>query len=139
MTEGINFSGFSCITAAAVTGFYSLFGAGRRSGYCPLTEAVTEGIHIAVHMTFTASAGMGGIALFGASGRNNRIRVFMHQVGCDDAVNGETVGTVTAIGDKANHQRVSVDMYGLICKLFSCVRYSVDIDIVNVRFYFSFV
>ena len=102
MTEGINISGLSCITAAAATGFHSLFGAGRRSGYCPLTEAVTEGIHIAVHMTFTASAGMDGIALCRAGGCNNYIRIVIHHVVCDDAVNGEAVGTVTAIGDKAN-------------------------------------
>ena len=68
MAEGINFSGLSCITAAAMTGFYSLFGAGRRSGYCPFAEAMAEGIFIICNITITAGAGVGGIALFGTGG-----------------------------------------------------------------------
>ena len=69
MTEGINFSGFSCITAAAVTGFYSLFGAGRCLGLLPCAEIVAEGVGVAVNMAVAASAGMCGITLFGEIGR----------------------------------------------------------------------
>ena len=68
MTEGINFSGFSCITAAAVTGFPALFCASWCGSYCPFAEAMAEGILIICNITIAAGAGVSGIALFGSGG-----------------------------------------------------------------------
>ena len=64
MTEGINISGFSCITTAAVTGFYSLFCTSRCSGLCPFAKAMTEGIYFSGFSYITATAVTGFYSLF---------------------------------------------------------------------------
>ena len=67
VAEGINISGFSCITAAAVTGFYSLFCTSRCGSNCPFTEVMTEGIYFSGFSYITATAVTGFHTLFGAS------------------------------------------------------------------------
>ena len=77
MTEGINISGFSCITAAAVTGFHALFGASWCGSYCPFAEAMAEGIFIICNITIAAGACICGVALCGAGGGCHSSSVMM--------------------------------------------------------------